>query len=130
MGGDVYQWLEYIKNLVTWIVAIGAGVGTICAFVVRPLKKQAQHEEEQSRKIDMLFDEIKELRKEVENNHAEFCWDRLETLHTKYCDELRWCPVSEKRRIIKWYHEYKAKGLNHLADTYVDDIAKLPEAPQ
>ena len=70
---------------------------------------------------------VDELRKQVDEHQAEYVRDRLQTLHERYCNELGWVSASEKRRIIDWYEEYRKRGYNHLADTYAEDILKLPE---
>lgn len=123
------SWLGYLKDILTYLVAIGTAVAAIRAFIMKPLKKQAELDKLQTERLNSLCLKLDALTEKVDKNQAEFCWDRLESMHSKYCDELKWCPAAEKERIIKWYTEYKAKGLDHLADTYIDDLSKLPEHP-
>lgn len=83
----------------------------------------------QNDKIDMLIEKVESIDQRVEAHQAEYVRDRLQTLHNKYCSELGWASAEEKRRVIDWYEEYKRRGYNHLAETYADDIIRLPECP-
>lgn len=101
----------------------------IYGWVIRPFKKQADRDREQSYKIDSLIQKVENLEKKVDQNQAEYVRDRLQTMHEKYCNELGWASAEEKRRIVDWYESYRARGYNHLAETYADDIIRLPEHP-
>lgn len=128
--GEVSTWLFGIKELLTAIVAIVGAIGVIYGWVIRPFKKQAELDKEQTKKIDKIVQCIEDLRRQVDDNQAEYVRDRLQTLHEKYVNELGWASPEEKRRVVDWYETYKRKGYNHLADTYADDIIHLPERPQ
>ena len=121
------DWIRMIKDILTYIVAIGGAVVAIRSWLIKPIKKQMELDKEQTAKIDQIIIKVNDLEKQVEANQAELVHDRLQTLHEKHCYELGWCSATEKSRIIEWYNDYHAKGYNHLVDTYVDDISKLPE---
>ena len=84
----------------------------------------------------MLIDELRDtktqidvIKAEITSNRAEYIRDRLQSLHEYHCNEIGWVSSTEKQRIIEWYEEYHNLGFNHIVDTYVDDIARLPEHP-
>ena len=110
-------------------MAIIGAVGVIYGYVIRPFKKQAELDRLQTEKIDKLIAKVEAIDKRVETNQAEYVRDRLQTLHNRYCSELGWASAEEKRRVIDWYEEYRKRGYNHLAETYADDIIRLPEKP-
>lgn len=119
-----------MKELLTAIVAIVGAIGVIYGWVIRPFRKQAEMDREQTAKIDSLINKVDALENRVKANQAEYVRDRLQTLHNKYCTELGWVSADEKRRIIEWYESYRERGYNHLAESYADDILRLPEKPQ
>lgn len=123
------QWIFGLKELLTAIVAIFGAIGVIYGWIVRPLKKQAERDREQTEKIDELIGKVNALEEKVEANQAEYVRDRLQTLHERYVNELGWASAEEKRRIVDWYDEYRARGYNHLSSSYADDIIRLPEKP-
>ena len=123
------QWVFGLKELLTAIVAIFGAIGVIYGWIIRPFKKQAELDQEQGRKIDELIGKVDSLEMKVERNQAEYVRDRLQTLHERYCNELGWASPEEKRRIIDWYDDYRARGYNHLSASYADDIIHLPEKP-
>lgn len=102
----------------------------IYGWVIRPFKKQAELDRDQTEKLDNLIKCVETLKKQVDDNQAEYVRDRLQTLHEKYCNELGWASAEEKRRIIDWFEVYRKRGYNHLSDSYADDIIRLPEKPQ
>ena len=126
---EISGWLFSARDLLTALVAVVTAVGVIYGWVVRPIKKQQELDKQQSEKIDKLVEAVDELRKKVDDHQAEYVRDRLQTLHERYCNELGWASPEEKRRVIDWYEEYKKRGYNHLADTYAQDIMRLPEKP-
>lgn len=117
------------KEWLTAIVALVGAVAVIAGWVVRPIKKQAALDRLQMEKIDALTKSVDDLRKQFNQHQVEYVHDRLQTLHEKYCNELGWVSASEKRRVIEWYESYCARGHNHLAQSYAEDIIKLPEKP-
>lgn len=117
------------KEWLTAIVALVGAVAVIAGWVVRPIKKQAALDRLQMEKIDALTKSVDDLRKQFNQHQVEYVHDRLQTLHEKYCNELGWVSASEKRRVIEWYEAYCARGHNHLAQSYAEDIIKLPEKP-
>lgn len=38
-----------------------------------------------------------------------------------------YCPAADKQRIGDLYRRYKKRGRNHIVDSYMDDILKLPD---
>ncbi len=126
---EITGWLFSARDLLTALVAVVTAVGVIYGWVVRPIKKQQELDKQQSEKIDKLVVAVDELKKQVNDHQAEYVRDRLQTMHERYCNELGWVSPEEKRRIIDWYEEYRKRGYNHLADTYAEDIVKLPEKP-
>ena len=131
---QVSTWFFGVKDWLTALVAIIAAVGTIYGWVIRPIKQSIQHQQEldqqQTKKIDEVKTMIEDLSKRVDSNQSEYVRDRLETLREHYCYEVGWASAEEKRRIIEWYESYRARGFNHLSESYVKDIEKLPERPQ
>jgi len=126
---QISGWLFTARDLLTALVAVVTAVGVIYGWVVRPIKKQQELDKQQSEKIDKLVVAVEDLKKQVDANQAEYVRDRLQTLHEKYCNELGWASAEEKRRIVDWYEDYRRRGYNHLAETYAEDIVKLPERP-
>lgn len=41
----------------------------------------------------------------------------------------KYCPHSEKERLMKMYRRYHNMGRNHLSESYEQDIIGLPEDP-
>lgn len=128
--GDVANWIFGAKEIVTALVALIGALAVIYGWVIRPFKKQAELDRIQGEKIDGLIESVNELKKQVDNHQTEYVRDRLQTLHERYVNELGWASAEEKRRIVDWYDEYRAKGYNHLSQTYTQDIMNLPEKPQ
>lgn len=122
-------WLFSVRDLLTALVAVVTAVGVIYGWVIKPIKRQQELDKLQSEKIDKLVVAVDELKKQVDANQAEYVRDRLQTMHEKYCNELGWASAEEKRRIVDWYEDYRRRGYNHLAETYAEDIVKLPERP-
>ncbi len=54
--------------------------------------------------------------------------DRLAQAHD-YWVKKGYCPKADKRRIVDMHRRYAARGLNHLAEHYEQDILGLPEHP-
>lgn len=127
--GDMANWIIGAKEILTAFVALIGAVAVIYGWVVRPFKKQAELDKAQGEKIDGLIKSVEELKKQVDEHQTEYVRDRLQTLHERYVNELGWASAEEKRRIIDWYDSYKAKGYNHLSQTYTEDIMSLPERP-
>ena len=126
---QISGWLFSVRDLLTALVAVVTAVGVIYGWVVKPIKRQQELDKLQSEKIDKLVVAVDELKKQVDANQAEYVRDRLQTMHEKYCNELGWASAEEKRRIVDWYEDYRRRGYNHLAETYAEDIVKLPERP-
>lgn len=126
---QISGWLFSVRDLLTALVAVVTAVGVIYGWVIKPIKRQQELDKLQSEKIDKLVVAVDELKKQVDANQAEYVRDRLQTMHEKYCNELGWASAEEKRRIVDWYEDYRRRGYNHLAETYAEDIVKLPERP-
>ncbi len=84
------QWILGAKELLTAVIAIVGAVGVIYGWVVRPFKKQAELDRQQTVKIDEIMKKVEQLDQKVESHQAEYVRDRLQTLHNKYCNELGW----------------------------------------
>lgn len=125
--GDMANWIIGAKEIVTALVALVGALAVIYGWVIRPFKKQAELDREQGRKIDDLIASVNELKKQVDEHQTEYVRDRLQTMHERYVNELGWASAEEKRRIVDWYDAYRAKGYNHLSQTYAQDIMSLPE---
>lgn len=126
---QISGWLFSVRDLLTALVAVVTAVGVIYGWVIKPIKRQQELDKLQSEKIDKLVVAVEDLKKQVDANQAEYVRDRLQTMHEKYCNELGWASAEEKRRIVDWYEDYRRRGYNHLAETYAEDIVKLPERP-
>ena len=126
---QISGWLFTARDLLTALVAVVTAVGVIYGWVIRPIRKQQELDKIQSEKIDKLVVAVENLKKQVDENQAEYVRDRLQTLHERYCSELGWASAEEKRRVVDWYDSYSRRGYNHLAATYAEDIMKLPERP-
>ncbi len=138
---QINTWLFNARDWLTALVSVITAVAAIYGWVIKPIKaQQAKQQEmvrrqeeldhEQTRKIDEVMQMLRSLSDRVDRNQAEYIRDRLQTLREHYCHEIGWATAEEKRRIIEWYESYRARGFNHLAETYVKDIESLPEAPR
>ena len=125
----ITEWIFGAKELLTAVVALVGAIAVIYGWLIKPIRKQQDLDRVQSQKIDELIKSVQDLRKEVTDNQAVYVRDRLQTLHERYCNELGWASAEEKRRVVDWYEEYRKRGFNHLAESYADDIIKLPEKP-
>jgi len=61
----------------------------------------------------------------IDEDTADLLWDRLVQMHDCYI-ERGYASSSDKERIAAIFKHYKAKGRNHLAESFVDDVLHLP----
>lgn len=109
---------ETLKAIGDWVVWLGAVIGALAAiykWVSKPLKEIQQENKEQSKQI-----------KEINEDTADLLCNQLTQEHDRYI-RLGWCSASDKIRVQSIYQRYKAKGRNHVAAHYMDDIVNLPE---
>jgi len=62
----------------------------------------------------------------MDEDLADLLWDRLEQEHEEAVRRGS-CSSSQKRRLVVMHRRYAARGRNHLANTYEQDILALPE---
>lgn len=67
--------------------------------------------------LDSIADDVAELQR-----------DRLCQMHDCFIQQ-GWCPPEKKREIVDWHAKYAAKGRNHLATRYEEEILELPSYP-
>lgn len=125
MVHQAFDWFMILKDFVVALVAFGTAWLTQRKWIMQPIKKQAERDQQQNAKIDALMHKVDK----IESNCADIMWDRLSSLHDMYCYELGWCSAAEKARICQMHRRYKDAGYDHLAATYEEEVMKLPEHP-
>ena len=98
--------VEWLKSNLTFIL----GLITITGLFWKPIKAILA-------KVNQTSDDMSDM-----------MWDRLASGHEELT-RRGWATESEKARLCAIHAHYKAAGRNHLADTYEQDILRLPCHP-
>lgn len=118
-----------------WFVANASNIGVIAAFctavgvivksilsvkkaILKPLTEIKEVNAKQEERLKLQDADI-----------ADLLCSQLIRDHDYYVGR-GWCPTSEKQRLDGVYTRYKARGRNHVATTYMDDIIALPSKPK
>lgn len=99
--------LEFASKNAGYIVSLVASLGIIIGWVIKPIKS--------------ISLQLKSLDQDVGN----ILCSQLVREHDYFVTK-GYCPSADKVRIEVIYRQYKARGRNHLADTFMDEILKLP----
>ncbi|NLI20391.1 MAG: hypothetical protein GX418_02405 [Clostridiales bacterium] len=67
--------------------------------------------------------------KSIQSVTTMLLWNSLVREHDDYMRK-GYCPASDKKRLCDMHAEYRARGLNHLADGWERDIINLPDDPK
>jgi len=99
--------LEFVSKNLGYVVTIATSLVVIVGWVVKPVQKIAK--------------QLKSLDTDVGN----ILCSQLVREHDYYVAKGR-CSSADKQRIEMIYAQYKARGRNHLADHFMDEILNLP----
>lgn len=119
---------EIIERWGALASAITAIAGVVGLLLIKPLqararrKQKARAEETEFRRavlaaLDGINEDIGSLQ-----------YERLAQAHDFYVGR-GWCPTSKKEQLCVMYRSYRARGRNHLSDTYEAALLALPEKP-
>ena len=90
-------------NWIIWGVSFFSALGVIWKWIAKPIR-------DTQATTDMLMG------------------DRLAQAHS-YWMHKGYCPPQDRRRLIDMHKVYAARGLNHLADSWEEDLLVLPNEP-
>lgn len=132
--------LEQLAEAIIYYGKIAGGVSAIVllvASILRPQIKKVseqhkQKDEEQSKqntKIMEALSGIEQALKRLTDDVASLQMDRLDQAHDFYCNQQGWIDSSRLQVLSEWYKSYRAKGLNHLAEHWLNDLEELPSSP-
>lgn len=107
--------LEIISKNIGYIIAIVSGLGVMWGWIAKPIKNIQAENAKQTAKLSQL-----------DADTADLLCSQLTQEHDRYIS-LGWCPAADKQRLDSMYTRYKARGRNHIAKHYMEDIVKLPE---
>ena len=131
--------VKQIGDWIVWAVGVGTAVVVIFKLIVYPITKplddlKAQMEENK-KDLKAMNGDIKSLKETtekklsiLESDTGDVLCDRLSQSHEMWV-RRKYCPHSEKERLMKMYRRYHDMGRNHLSDSYEQDIIGLPEDP-
>ena len=132
-----------MDEIVRWcgiLTAIAGGVAAISKLVIAPLKRAWENQiegirkqnEETAMQVKKIGEKIDFLTKEVKTTQddvSDLLGDQLSRAHQEAMNR-GWCSQDEKRRYVDLHKRYTARGHNHLAKRYEEDLLSLPdEAP-
>lgn len=114
----VIELTEMIKTVATflgYVMTISAALGAMYGWIAKPIKGIRAENAAQSAMLRGLDEDT-----------ADLLCSQLIREHDYYLQK-GWCSASDKQRLDNVYTRYKKRGRNHIADTYINDIAALPE---
>ena len=92
------------------IIALITALIAINNWVAKPVKRLIEKDKTQEESI------------------ASMEWYIQQQSHDNYIKK-GWCTPAEKESLLKMHKMYRAKGRNHLTESYEKDILALPEHP-
>ena len=117
-----------IENVIKWVVGVGTGLAVIWGWIAKPLR-------DVNKGVGTFKEEMKgqmmDLREDMGNLQGTtdfILGDRLAQAHS-YWTRRGYCPPADKGRLVDMHKVYKARGLNHLYDSYEQDLLDLPPEP-
>lgn len=115
--------------------AISAILALLAVILWRPLKAAWKHhkdekaEEKQFRQmVTTRFDKLDATIGALVDDMGDMQYERLAQAHDFYTGQ-GWCPSTTKQQLCQMHKSYKAKGRNHLSETYEKEILELKEHP-
>lgn len=131
--------LEQLAEQIIFYGKIAGGISAIIALlalIISPrikamVDKRKQHDDEQAKhSAEMLkaLNDIQAVLKSLTDDVASLQRDRLDQAHDFYCEQ-GWIESTRLQALNDWYSSYKAKGFNHLAEHWLQDLEALPSSP-
>lgn len=106
------QLIAWLSDNLKAIVAIGTSLGVLWKWVASPMQ------------------DVQKRLRSLDADTADLLCSQLTREHDYYITK-GWCSASDKQRLDGIYTRYKARGRNHIAEHYMQDIVALPErAPE
>lgn len=102
--------LKILSDNLALIVGIGTSLIALYGWVAKPIRNLIAKDKAQEESI------------------ASMEWYILQQSHDNYIKK-GWCTPAEKESLILMHRQYRAKGRNHLSESYERDILALPEHP-
>lgn len=129
--------VKQIGDWVVWAVGVGTALVVIFKLIVSPITKPLDdlktQMEEHKKDLKIIHSDINLLKETtekklsvLEDDTGDLLCDRLSQSHEEWM-RRKYCPHSEKERLMKMYRRYHDMGRNHLSGSYEQDIIGLPE---
>ena len=120
---------EHFYDILKIIVGIGTALGMIYGWIVKPIRKMQNAQNEINKQVTAELSAINGKLAVVQEDVADTLGDRLAQAYRHFMRQ-GWCSHEEKEFIIRLHQSYTSKGHNHLANTYEADLLRLPESPE
>lgn len=127
-----------IEQLVEQIIYFGKIAGAISAIVgvvvllfspqIKKIKERRKENEERQTQILEKLTSIETQIHVLTDDVAALQMDALEKAHDQFTDQ-GWIDSRRLAGLTQWYKSYRAKGHNHLAERWLDDMENLASSP-
>ena len=94
-------------------------------------KRILENDKKSEERHEKLRGEFKSMRLEMgtmQDDVADVLGNELENGHHKFMTQ-GWCSPAEKQHYVDLHKRYAARGHNHLAQRYEEDLLELPDHP-
>lgn len=102
--------IKQYGDLIIWFGSVIAAIGAVWALVTKPIKALGGKVDTMQGDTDLLMG------------------DRLAQAHDHWMRK-GYCPPLDKTRLVEMHARYAKRGLNHLAQSYEEDLLDLPDVP-
>lgn len=102
--------LEQLAGALTLLAGMVTALTVLWRQTVRPMRDAL-------RRLRLLDEDVGDL-----------LWERLQHAHDEAM-QRGWCSAAEKNRLTALHRRYTARGRNHLAASYEQQLLALPEHP-
>lgn len=131
------QWLEQYGEAAGYISTI---LGLMALILVKPIKrwvrKRKEGKEKERKEKAEFREELRSRLGEIttalgglSDDIGDLQYERLSQAQDFYTSR-GWCPGAKKEMLCKMHASYRAKGRNHLAEHYEEEILRLADKPE
>lgn len=123
---EINETLKVVEEAVKWVVGIGGGLAVIWGWIAKPLRDVKKEVASFEKEMKSQMMDLRENMQNLQGTTDFMLGDRLAQAHT-YWTKKRYCPPADKERLVEMHKVYSQRGLNHLYESYEEDILDLPD---